>query len=223
MAGGLPMERGPEDNQVQLAGFVSALVVTAFNFCNPTYERDALNDDMSNLVTVPQAVERVCEKVPIMLVRKNVEWLRAEFTVLRNVQLERQRQVNQLNRIMQPAKAGVTGAKPAKGGGPVSSGGDEDEEARAEMDKAAAKLEDVKRKLKRRQDALKQQEKELARMEERQRMQLEAQAAAAAAAAEAAAQAEAALKGDGRNGKLGRPGQGGAARQKTMKKGLAIE
>merc|ERR1740117_994066 len=107
-----PASGPPEDSQVQLAGFLSAIVVTAFHSANPSYESLAKADDLGSLVAVPQALEMLLAKVPIMLVRKNAEWLRAEFAVLRNQQLERQRQVNQLQRSV-PAKPAGPG-KPSK-------------------------------------------------------------------------------------------------------------
>ena len=92
-----------------------------------------------------------------MLVRKNVEWLRAEFAVLRNQQLERQRQVNQLQSSVP--------AKPAGPGKPSKKEEEPEDEATKAAREATNKLEDVKRKIKRRQEALKQQERELMRLE----------------------------------------------------------
>ena len=64
-----PPASGPhEDSQVQLAGFLSAIVVTAFHSANPSYESLAKADDLGSLVAVPQALEMLLAKVPLMSV-----------------------------------------------------------------------------------------------------------------------------------------------------------
>ena len=63
-----PASGPPEDSQVQLAGFLSAIVVTAFHSANPSYESLAKADDLGSLVAVPQALEMLLAKVPLMSV-----------------------------------------------------------------------------------------------------------------------------------------------------------
>ena len=48
--------------QVQLAGFVTALVVTAFHSANPSYESLAKVDDLASLVPVPKALQMLLVK-----------------------------------------------------------------------------------------------------------------------------------------------------------------
>ena len=49
--------------QVQLAGFVAALVVTSFHSANPSYESLAKADDLGSLVPVPTALQMLLVKV----------------------------------------------------------------------------------------------------------------------------------------------------------------
>ena len=70
--------------KIKLDGFISALLVVGFHRANPNYERDAKVDDLGRLVQLPDAMkEMLGERVPLVLLRKSVEWTRAELVILR--------------------------------------------------------------------------------------------------------------------------------------------
>ena len=178
--------------KIKLDGFISALLVVGFHRANPNYERDAKVDDLGRLVQLPDAMkEMLGERVPLVLLRKSVEWTRAELVILRALVGERQRNVQVYTRAAASAAAARKKREKGEDNTEMSkmarlmSGkstherepskeemlemekeeGAEKSEEMIALEKMQASLDQTKRKAKRTQDALRTQERELSRLE----------------------------------------------------------